>query len=35
MATKRKIKCVELNKVFDSIQEASKELNISKSLISM
>lgn len=35
MAMKRKIKCVELNKVFDSIQEASKELNISKSLISM
>ena len=35
MAMKRKIKCVELNKVFNSIQEASKELNISKSLISM
>jgi hypothetical protein len=35
MATKRKIKCIELNKVFDSVQEASKELNISKSLISM
>ena len=35
MAMKRKIKCVELNKVFGSVQEASKELNISKSLISM
>ena len=35
MAMKRKIKCIELNKVFNSVQEASKELNISKSLISM